>query len=127
MNKILAHWLRLYQELDNLKASELDARLSCIKGVFEHRGLLVPEGTVNLMDAGYEFKAVFRQNYKVIDEARLIKFLSTLPEWQRPRLVKWTPELRLGEYRKLEPRVQGRLDKILEVKAGTPGLSAAPK
>ena len=127
MNKILAHWLQLKLELDNIKASELDARLSCIENVFVKRELVVPEGTVNLLDAGYEFKAVFRQTYKIVDEARLIKFLESIPEWQRPRLVKWTPELRLGEYRKLEAQPKGRLDKMLEIKAGTPALSAAPK
>lgn len=126
MHKQLKTWMTYEAQLRAFKKYELDARLAAIEDAFKPLGLVKDEGTTHLIDDGHDFKATFRMNYKIIDEARLAKFLLSLPEEIRPLLIKQVPTLQIGMYRKLDNKARAKLNACLSITSGTPALTHEP-
>lgn len=136
----LSEWYKLQNDLAKLKARESQMR----KVLFSHFFPKAEEG-VNTYDlpevngVPYELKGTRKIDRKV-DEAVLKKMteVSKTDAGEVPsefdqlgvsadKLVRWKPELNVGEYRKLSDNVRAVVDKMLIIKDGSPSMEIKPK
>lgn len=132
-NASLQAWQAAKETLDIAKARELELRNKAV-------GLMAdPEkvGKVDNVDLGNGYKAKLKipVNYGFVkdsdgklDKSRLDKALSKIEkdggagELIAERLVKWTPDLSITEYKILSPKHAAIINEVLVTSKGTPTL-----
>jgi hypothetical protein len=133
----LTEWEAAKRKLEEAKADEMEIRKKVVAFNFNREKL---EGTERVeLNNGWELKAVKKLNYnfvspvegidrKVAVDDALTRIEQLTPEGSfiADRLVKWTPELSVSEYRKLEPQVKAIIDTVIETKEGAPTLELVP-
>lgn len=132
IDNVMQAWKDASETLDKAKQVEMDLRRAVFEVKFPGHG----EGTTRVPLAnGYHLKAVGKMNYNLANkegetEGALTKLAAAGPEgaFIADRLVKWTPELSITEYRKLAPHYKTIIDTVLTIKPGAPTLEIeAPK
>ena len=122
----LQQWLDAKKALDEAKAAEAVLRVAVIALYpFDED---VREGTQYIdLANGYKLKVVKKQNYKLANKEnetdKALDKLEALGERGKliaERLVKWSPELSISEYRLLGPDERGIIDEVLTVSPGLP-------
>jgi hypothetical protein len=120
----IAAWYDASKKLQAAKANEMLLRMKVFNGMFT--APIEGTNTIKLPDVNglhYALKAVYPINRK-IDEALLIVNTPMFHEKKISvdTLVKRTPELVIGEYRKLTAEEMKLFDSVMEIKPGTPSL-----
>lgn len=126
IDNIMAAWVQAETKLQEVKLDEMLLR----KAVFEVKFPNIQEGTHRVPLAnGYQLKAVGKLNYKLANkQGETEKVLEELEKtgnkgaFLADRLVKWSPELSITEYRQLDPQYKTIIDKVLTVTPGAPTL-----
>lgn len=102
---ILVEHQRMQTELAKLKATELDFRKYIVDRCFPAK----EEGTNTLeLGKGFELKAVVKYNYKLAENDTVTAGLDKIAaignqgQFIAERLVSWTPNFLITEYRKLQ-------------------------
>ena len=118
-------------ELARLKGAEILLRLELVDQFWPTRGI----GTKTVeVGGGHLLAATFKMNYGLAAEDKTRPVLEKMaaadpagPELVK-RLVVWKPELRVGEYNKLPPKLRKMIDSVLTISPATPSLELrAPK
>lgn len=114
-------WSTMTQQLSALKSAEMLLRVKIFKGLFPNP----VEGTnsVPLGTEGWEVKAKYPINRK-IDVALLTAMAPQLREAGivLQDVIRTTPELVIGEYRKLTEAQHKLFDQAMDIKPGSPAL-----
>lgn len=122
----LQRWLAAKDLLDKAKDAEMEARKAVVAAYPFDAGK--KEGTQRLdLANGWQLKVVLKQNYKLdkdATDAALDKIEASGPEGKfiGERLVKWSPDLSLSEYRVLPPALKTIIDGVLTITDGSPTL-----
>jgi hypothetical protein len=114
----LNEWWRMSQELDKLKAEEMQLR----KKIFATYFRAPVEGTNTVpLSAGWVLKAAYPITRKV-DVPLLTNLGLELAKQGLPMdsLIKYKPELSVTDYRKLSDEQRKLLDQVLDIKPGSP-------
>jgi hypothetical protein len=122
----IMEWQEAQRNLGFWKEKEMAARNKVVAHCF-------PEppkaGTVNYeLGGGYKVKAVFKQNFGWTSVDALNAILDKMEEKGEAgklladRVVKWTPELSLTEYKKLPEEYAIMLNACITTKPGTPSV-----
>lgn len=141
-DRLLATWEQSKRNLEAAKAAEIELRKAFVKFAFDNEKL---SGTERIdLANGYQAKAVKKLNYKFVSFEENVKPIDAvdraLTEIEQlggeapfiaDRLVKWTADLSLSEYKKLEESETGRrvkaiIDKVIETTEGAPTLEIVP-
>lgn len=130
-DKLLA-WDHAKKALDAAKALESSLRQEVLKDFYDFGGESdLREGTENLeLGNGYKLKATFKlsrklenKNHETEEALRAIAETFGKPgKLYAERLVKWSPELSVSEYKKLPNAIRAVIDEALTSKAATPSL-----
>lgn len=139
---MLQEWEDSKRKLEQAKADEMELRKKVVAFNFDHNKL---EGTERVELAnGYQLKAVKKLNYKLVSpfenmtvvdavDAALTELESFGPEGKfiAERVVKWSCDLSLSEYRKLDEIPNGDkykaiIDKVVATDEGAPTLEIVP-
>lgn len=106
---VLLLWQRTKELLDKVKSDEMEIRKTAVK-------IHVPqahEGTNTIeLGGGYELKAVVKFNYKLADNATVeacldeISTIGNEGKFIADRLVSWTPNFLITEYRALQEEAE---------------------
>lgn len=129
-DKLLA-WDHAKKALDAAKALEASLRQEVLKDFYDFGGESdLREGTENLeLGNGYKLKATFKLSRKLENKnGETSKALFAIAEnfeggkLYAERLVKWSPELSVSEYKKLPAEIRAVIDECLTSKAATPSL-----
>lgn len=112
-----AAWLKAKKALDKAKDAESEAREAMVKAAFPN-GL--DEGT-NTFDLGGKWKLkVTGVVSRKVDEAALTAVVERVekkfPDFDVKNIVKYTPELKIGDYKKLPDNVRKLFDNALIIK-----------
>jgi hypothetical protein len=136
-DELLSRWQSEKLLLDRAKADELKHRLAFVRFAFNKEKL---EGTERIeLRNGFVAKAVKNLRYifvsreegETVEEA-LKKAIDDLvasgPEgvFVANRLIKFTAELQVGEYKKLPARLREIMDRVIDTREGTPTLEIIP-
>lgn len=126
-DQLIQQWHSTCQQLETLKALEMQLRLEVLKEYFKYKQD-DREGTQREeLGNDYELKAVFRLNYR-LDASAVPKALYKIEKHNgegkfiAERLIKWKPELVISEYRKLPDKYLKIINEVLTVIPGTPSL-----
>lgn len=136
-DELLSRWQSEHLLLTRAKADELRHRLEFIKFAFNKEKL---DGTERIvLRNGYEAKAVKSLRYIFVSrdagltaeealKAAIDALVASGPEgvFVANRLIKFTPELIVGEYKKLTPRLKEIVDTVVDTREGTPTLEIIP-
>lgn len=141
-DKMLADWEQSKRDLEAAKAREMELRKEVVTFNFDHTKL---EGTERVdLANGYQLKAVKKLNYALVSpvegvsvvdavDTALSKMEAMGPEGKfiADRVVKWSAELSLTEYRKLDELPNGKaykaiLNTVIETREGAPTLEIVP-
>ncbi len=121
----IQRWADKAEELARVKAEELQLRLELVAEYFPQGG----DGTVKVdVGAGCELAATFGTYFRLPAEDKTRPVLERMALADPAgllligRLVKWTPEVRVGELKKLPPRMAKLLAAILTTTPATPSL-----
>ena len=117
-------WAAVAAEGKALVALERELRAALVAKYFP-----APTEGTNVIDVGqgYELATVISSNFKLDGEqtklalARICRADPAGPVLA-DRLVKWTPELRVGEWKKLPPKLAKMIAAALTIKPATPTL-----
>lgn len=129
-DKLLA-WDHAKKALDAAKALESSLRQEVLKDFYDFGGESdLREGTENLeLGNGYKLKATFKlsrklenKNGETSEALRAIAEIFEGGKLYAERLVKWSPELSVSEYKKLPTNIREVIDSALTSKAATPSL-----
>lgn len=137
-DRILAAWEQSKKDLDKAKEDEMNLRKQFVVFSFDNEKL---SGTERIqLNNGYEAKAVKKLNFKFVSrdenvkvtdavDAALTKIEALGPEatFIGDRLVKWSADLSLTEYKTLTESEIGRkvkaiIDDVVETTEGAPTL-----
>ena len=113
-------WSAINEQIGKLKATEMLLRIKIFKVMFPNP----TEGTNSVpLTNGYELKAKYPINRKVLPDmlAAHTKDLKAAGI-KLGDLIRLTPDLAVGEYRKLTEEQLKLFDQILEIKPGAPAL-----
>ncbi len=120
-------WNALAQELAELKARELQARQKLIAKYFADV-VAGDEGTKTFdLGRGYALAATFRTSYSLDPE----KARKAQDEMGRQgdlgvelatRVIRWKPDLRVGEFKKLPPAFARIIRRAMSTSSSTPSL-----
>ena len=133
--KIIA-WEAAVKALDAAKDAEAALRKEILKTAFAFDPEALREGTENFeLGNGYKLKAVFKISRNLNNENEAVdKVLSKIEktgpagELIAERLVKWTPDLSLTEYKQLPEKLKSIIDEVIVTSEGAPTLEIiAPK
>ena len=121
----IQRWADKAAELSRVKAEEMALRLELVDLFWPTRGT----GTKTLdLGKGFTLAVTFDTNYTLAVEDKTRPALENIaaadpagPELAK-RLVKWTPELRVGEFKKLPTKLQRMILEVLTLKPATPTL-----
>jgi hypothetical protein len=142
-DRILAAWEKAKVDLEKAKADEMDRRKEFVKFAFDNEKL---SGTERIpLSNGYEAKAVKKLNFKFVSDVEGVEALDALdaalteienvgPEGKfvAERLVRWSADLSLTEYKLLEKggefgvKVKSIIDRVIETTEGAPTLEIIP-
>lgn len=136
-DELLARWQSEKLLLDRAKADELKHRIDFVRFAFSKDKL---EGTERIeLHNGYVargvkylvYKFVSRNEGETAEEAlkgAIDALVESGPEgvFVARRLIRFTPELVVGEYKKLPTRLREIMDRVIEVREGTPTLEIIP-
>lgn len=132
---ILTEWKEANQLLTAVKAREALLRTELV-GAFSMEAKPGYSGTENVtVGWGYTLKIVHKINYnldKSDSNAKVDAMLDALEKSQpfgsviAERLVKWSPELSVSEYKKLDNAQKAIVDKVLTIKDATPSIELVP-
>lgn len=138
-NELLMKWQDAKEALDVAKEQEMAFRKICVDFAFDQDK---QSGTENIdLGAGYKAKAVKKVNYGFVktEEGKVNKVAieKALQKIEKDgaaglliaeRLVKWTPDLSLTEYKLLSEKHQKIIDEVIVTTDGSPTLEIiAPK
>jgi hypothetical protein len=132
VNAVMLRWQELKQELEALVLAERLYRTT----IFESRFPTAEEGTNRVeLGNGYHLKAVAKYNYTLANKEneteRALEAMEKIGNegaFIADRLVRWSPELSVKEYRSLAPEYKAVIDTVLTIKPGMPTLEIeAPK
>ena len=118
-------WNALAEELAELKARELQARQKLIAKYFAD---VDDDGTTTHdLGRGYTLAATFRTSYSLDpDKARKAQDemgrQGDLGVELATRVIRWKPDLRIGEFKKLPPAFAKIIRKALTTSSSTPSL-----
>lgn len=133
---LIREWLAAKTAAASAKELEMDKRKAVVAAFFPEGA---DEGTNNIdIGGGYGLKYVRKYNYKLgptVDEVDdlldSIRALGNEGTFIADRLVKWTPEMSLSEYRALSAaetssdltkKIKGLVDKALTITDASPEL-----
>lgn len=136
-DELLARWQSEKLLLDRAKADELKHRLDFVRFAFSKDKL---DGTERIeLRNGYVAKAVKSVRYAFVSrnkgetaeealKAAIDALVESGPEgvFVARRLIKFTPELVVGEYKKLPTRLREIMERVIEIREGTPTLEIIP-
>lgn len=135
VNTLLVDWVRAKEELDRLKAIEMELRRKIVEesGLFDS-GKDAGTETYDLGN-GYKIKAVKKINYNVDNKDGIcfqvlqqIEKLGPVEAHIARELCTFKPDLKLTKYRELSPEAKRIFDTILTTSQGAPSLElVAPK
>lgn len=128
-DKLLA-WDHAKKALDAAKALESSLRQEVLKDFYDFGGESdLREGTENLeLGNGYKLKATFKLSRKLENKnGETENALAQIANFENgilyaERLVKWSPELSVSEYKKLPTNIREVIDACVTSKAATPSL-----
>ena len=116
----LALWRDYVQQLDALKAREMELRKELFSQAFE-----APKEGTNTLDlqAGWKLKGVYKINRK-IDEAAIPAVREELKkiEVSIDPLLRWSADLVTANYKALSDATRSVFDKVLIITPGSPSL-----
>lgn len=123
--QLLELWHAKTQEAEKAKqvlAEEQMIRAACAREFFgEHPN----EGTNSFeLSDGYVLKATV-QYTRTVDKAAFLNVSDRLRELLGPKvdeLVRWKPDLAVGEFRKLEGEAAALMNSVTTTKSGLPGM-----
>lgn len=123
----LVKWYEMRQQIAVLNAAESELRARIFKHYFK-----TPEEGVNSQALNDGTGAVLKGTHvinRTVDQASLDALRkeladaeSKLPEIPVDELIRWKPELKVGEYRKLSTKQRKAFDRVLVIKPGMPQL-----
>lgn len=119
-------------ELAAAKAKEANLRAEVIKLFSERANEALASGTENVPTGYGTLKIVHKLNYNLGNADEVDKALDAIEKSQEggnviaERLVKWTPELAVREYKLLTPTQKAIIDRVLTIKPGTPSIELVP-
>lgn len=129
-NAKLVEWDRANKALKEMKVLEAKLRSEVLGELYDFGGESdLREGTENLeLGNGYKLKATFKLSRKLENKnheteealAQIATFENGI--LYAERLVKWSPELSVSEYKKLPENVRAVIDTCVTSKAATPSL-----
>lgn len=140
-DRILGAWEASKLALEKAKEDEMNLRKEFVKFAFDNEKL---SGTERIeLNNGYQAKAVKKLNFKfvapegvkvvdAVDKALTeIEGLGGEAPFIADRLVKWTADLSVGEYNKLDESETGRkiktiINTVIETTEGAPTLEIVP-
>ena len=128
-DKLLA-WDHAKKALDAAKVLESSLRQEVLKDFYDFGGDSdLREGTENLeLGNGYKLKATFKLSRKLENKnGETQNALDKIANFENgilyaERLVKWSPELSVSEYKKLPTEIRQVIDSCVTSKAATPSL-----
>lgn len=132
-DQLLVHWQEAKEALEKAKEAEMFLRKKVVDFAFDPNK---QSGTENVdLGNGYKLKAVKKLNYGFIkndenklDKAAIDKALAKIEkdgavgELIAERLVKWTPDLSLSEYKLLSDKHKAIIDSVIVTSEGSPTL-----
>lgn len=138
--RLLVEWEAQKAALEVAKEKEMTARKAVVDFAFDQNKT---SGTERIeLGNGYQAKAVKKINYgfvkdaegklnkRAIDKAleKIEKIGGAVGELIAERLVKWTPDLSLTEYKQLDEKYKKVIDEVIVTTEGAPTLEIiAPK
>lgn len=141
-DRLLAKWEADKAALEKAKADEMESRKAFVKFAFDNEKL---EGTERIeLNNGYQAKAIKKLNYclvspiegvSVVDAVDLalteIEALGPEGKFIADRIVKWSADLSVSEYRKLDEipngeKIKSIIDRVVETREGAPTLEIVP-
>lgn len=118
--KLTGEWYTKKQTLDTVKGEEMELRKQVYSKTLEGKAL---EGTNKFgLSDGWIINCTLPYNYKVdpgITAANKVLHDACV---DLNLLVEWKPELRIGEYRKLNEEQKALVDAYLTITPGTPQM-----
>lgn len=132
-DQLLVSWQEAKEALEKAKEAEMFLRKKVVDFAFDPNK---QSGTENVdLGNGYKLKAVKKLNYGFIknaenklDKAAIDKALAKIEkdgavgELIAERLVKWTPDLSLSEYKLLSEKHKTIIDSVIVTSEGSPTL-----
>ena len=126
-DEVLIKWQQARDEMIQAQTNEFYYRNLAIGTFFPNINQITAEGVENFeLGNGYKLKCTFKLNYKLDKTDKVDTMLDTLSEtgedgkFVAERVVKWSPNLSLSEYRQLSPEHKKLIDSVLTVKPATP-------
>lgn len=122
--KDLADWFVAQRELAAAKSKEALLRSRCFRGFFTNCLTEVKEG-VNSYDLS---DGSILKGTRVVNRTVLKELIDAHKEtFEKANikiddLIRWKPELKVGDYKKLTAEEQKIVDQILEIKDGSPSM-----
>jgi len=138
-DRLLLSWEESKKALEVAKEKEMEQRKAVVAFAFDPNK---ESGTERIeLGNGYQAKAVKKVNYGFVktedgklNKAAIDKALSKIEktgpagELIAERLVKWTPDLSLTEYKQLPEKLKSIIDEVIVTSEGAPTLEIiAPK
>lgn len=127
-DNLITGWSDLKEQMNRLKAQELEMRNEIIKRFFSRD--LDKEGTINYeLGRGWKLKAEFKKTYGFTTtedlNAALDKLEDQSPEFKLlvERLVGWSPKLSVSEYKKLPDDFRKIIDEVIVIKPSQPTVT----
>lgn len=132
---LLTQWKEASALLAKIKVTEAELRKQVVEA-FSNDAKPGHSGTETLeIGWGYKLKIEHKLNYK-LDNAndceKLDKVLDAIEKSMEggniiaERLVKWSPELKLTEYKQLSPANKKLIDSVLTITDATPAVTLVP-
>ena len=133
-DRLLLAWEESKKALEVAKEKEMEQRKAVVAFAFDPNK---ESGTERIeLDNGYQAKAVKKVNYgfvktedgklnkAAIDKAlaKIEKVGGAVGELIAERLVKWTPDLSLTEYKQLDEKFKKIIDEVIVTSEGAPTL-----
>lgn len=132
---LLTQWKEASELLAKIKVTEAELRKQVVEA-FSNDAKPGHSGTENVdVGWGHKLKIEHKLNYKLDnsdDCAKLDKVLDSIEKSMEggniiaERLVKWSPELSIREYKLLSPENKKRIDTVLTITDGTPSVTLIP-
>lgn len=128
-DEILVKWQQARDELKRVAAEEMQYRLMAITTFFPNINRQTAEGTNNYeLGNDYKLKCTFKLNYQLDNRDKVDNMLDKLSDigedgkFVAERIVKWSPNLSLTEYRQLTPEHKTIVDGVIIIKPAMPSL-----
>lgn len=120
---LLDEWNKAKAELDALTVRERDLRAQVVAAFYP--GVVGAEGTENVdLPSGWYLSTVFKKSYTLDNRENATAIVAkNLPSALRDRVITWKPELRVGEYKKLDPAHRDLVNTVLTIKDAMPSVT----